>query len=226
MNMQKRLFAFLSVVFICVGMMAQYSPNTKWPYLYEDFADGTIFFAGNQKKSAKLNVHLAGNVLHYIADDGRVYENTSKNIVRVEIGSDAYLFSDNKLMQILETEGTNIVALLVKADFNSLLAGEGAYGSNLNSSATRNLSSLDLGGLETPEHGKMLQERNDGKTIPISKELYLIIGGKTIKATKGNVSDFVGKNNQDAFKAFLKSNKISWKSPSSLKGLLVFLSSL
>lgn len=224
MNMLRRLFVLLATMTVSICMMAQYSPNTKWPYLYENFTDGIIFFEGNQKKGAKLNVHLAGNVLHYIADDGRVCENTSKNIVRVEIGTDAYLFSDGKLMQILETDNTNLVALLVKGDFNSLLSGEGAYGSSLNTAATRNLSSLDLGGLDLPELGKMLQERNDGKSIPTIKELYLIIGGKTIRATKSSVSDFIGKDNQNQLKLFLKSNKINWKSSESLKNLLPFFS--
>ena len=105
-------------------------------------------------------------------------------------------------------------------------SGGGAYGSSLNSSSARDLSSLgfDLGGLDQPELGLMLQEKKEGRTIPLVEQYSFIIGDQQIEATKKGVEKFVGDTRADALKQFLKENKIKWKSEESLQQLLTFLS--
>lgn len=227
--MMKRLFVFF--VFMQASLltvMAQkYEPNTKWPYLYEDFIPGTIFFEGNQKSTADMNIHLWGNVLHYVKADGKIYQSDEKNVIRVEIGSDAYIYVDHQLKRIVANEGTNLLVKLTKGDFDAMRSsGGGAYGSSLNSSSARDLSSLgfDLGGLDQPELGLMLQEKKEGRTIPLVEQYSFIIGDQQIEATKKGVEKFVGDTRADALKQFLKENKIKWKSEESLQQLLTFLS--
>ena len=227
--MMKRLFVFF--VFMqatLLTVMAQkYEPNTKWPYLYEDFIPGTIFFEGNQKSTADMNIHLWGNVLHYVKADGKIYQSDEKNVIRVEIGSDAYIYVDHQLKRIVANEGTNLLVKLTKGDFDAMRSsGGGAYGSSLNSSSSRDLSSLgfDLGGLDHPELGLMLQEKKEGRTIPLVEQYSFIIGDQQIEATKKGVENFVGDTRADALKQFLKENKIKWKSEESLQQLLTFLS--
>ena len=227
--MMKRLFVFF--VFMqatLLTVMAQkYEPNTKWPYLYEDFIPGTIFFEGNQKSTADMNIHLWGNVLHYVKADGKIYQSDEKNVIRVEIGSDAYIYVDHQLKRIVANEGTNLLVKLTKGDFDAMRSsGGGAYGSSLNSSSARDLSSLgfDLGGLDHPELGLMLQEKKEGRTIPLVEQYSFIIGDQQIEATKKGVEKFVGDTRADALKQFLKENKIKWKSEESLQQLLTFLS--
>lgn len=222
--MRKTIVTFCLLLFV-VAAFAKYEPNTKWPYLYENFTQGVIYSTDKQKSEAELNVHLSGNVLHYIGKDGRVYQSDSKGIARVEIGSDAYIFNDGKLMQIIANEGTNLLLKLQKGDFDRMQSGSGgAYGSDLNSSASKSLTSLELGGMNTPEHGKMLQEKNDGSYIPMSTVYYFVIDGKTIEATKSSVFDYVGKDKEDALKQFVKENKIKWKNTESLEKVLEYLS--
>lgn len=225
----KRLFVFF--VFMQAALltvMAQkYEPNTKWPYLYEEFIPGTIFFEGNQKSTADMNIHLWGNVLHYVKADGKIYQSDEKKVVRVEIGSDAYIYVDHQLNRIIANQGTNLLLKLTKGDFDAMRSsGGGAYGSSLNSSSARDLSSLgfDLGGLDHPELGLMLQEKKDGRTIPLVEQYSFIIGDQQIEATKKGVEKFMGDTRADALKQFLKENKIKWKSEESLQQLLVFLS--
>ncbi|MBR5038866.1 MAG: hypothetical protein IKX65_09120 [Prevotella sp.] len=227
--MMKRLFVFF--VFMQAALltvMAQkYEPNTKWPYLYEEFIPGTIFFEGNQKSTADMNIHLWGNVLHYVKADGKIYQSDEKKVVRVEIGSDAYIYVDHQLNRIIANQGTNLLLKLTKGDFDAMRSsGGGAYGSSLNSSSARDLSSLgfDLGGLDHPELGLMLQEKKDGRTIPLVEQYSFIIGDQQIEATKKGVEKFMGDTRADALKQFLKENKIKWKSEESLQQLLVFLS--
>lgn len=225
----KRLFvffAFMQAALLTV-MAQKYEPNTKWPYLYEDFIPGTIFFEGNQKSTADMNIHLWGNVLHYVKADGKIYQSDEKNVIRVEIGGDAYIYVDHQLKLIVANEGTNLLVKLTKGDFDAMRSsGGGAYGSSLNSSSARDLSSLgfDLGGLDHPELGLMLQEKKEGRTIPLVEQYSFIIGDQQIEATKKGVEKYVGDTRADALKQFLKENKIKWKSEESLQQLLTFLS--
>lgn len=222
--MKKTMMLFI-VLMATLGAFAQYQPNTKWPYIYDDFTEGTIYSSDNKKSTYKFNVHLSGNVLHYIGNDGRIYKADDRNVVRVEIGQDAYLFVNHQLMQLIANKGDNVLLKLVRADFERMVSdGGGAYGSSLSSSATNKLSSLDLGGLNVPEHGKMLQEKSDGAEIPVNVVYYFILNGKQFEATKGNVADAAGEAKRDELKAFVKKNKIKWKDEHSLGLVLDFLS--
>ena len=222
--MRKTIATTLLLVTALAVTAQKYEANTKWPYLYKDFTEGTIYLEGNQKSStSELNIHLWGNALHYLGADGRIYQSSDQKVRRVEIGADAYIFSDHKLVRIIAAEGTDLLVLLTRANFDALNAGTGAYGASLNSSASRDLSSLDLGGLDTPELGKMLQERNEGRTIPLQEQYYFIIGGQQIEATKKGVEKFMGDDKADSLKQFLKEHKTKWKQEASLRELLKFL---
>lgn len=220
----KKLISILILACATLSVFAQkYEPNTKWPYLYENFTDGTIFLEGNKKTQSQLNIHLWGNKLHYLTDNQRIFQSNDKGVVRVEIGNDAYIFCDHQLVKIIAAEQNNLVVKLTKGDFDALFTGTGAYGSSLNSSATRDLSSLDLGGLDTPELGRMLQERSDGREISLKYLYYFIIGGKQVEANKKEVESLLNTDGQKEWKAFQKQNKIKWKNEESLKQVLSFI---
>ena len=213
------------MLIIALAAMAQYEPNTKWPYIYENFTNGTAYSSDNTKSTLQMNVHLAGNVLHYIGKDDRIYRADDSKITRVEIGSDAYLFINHQLMQLIAAKGKNVIVKLADPDFSRMQsAGGGAYGSDSNTLATSRKSSLDLGGLNTPELAKMLLEKDEGAAIPIVNRYFFIINDQRIEASKGAVEKYLGESNEKEFKAFLKANKIKWKNEESLKQILYFLS--
>ena len=222
----KRLLSIVTCLLLAVvAAHAKYVPNTKWPYVYEDFTKGTVYSADNQKSEGLLNIHLAGNVLHYVGKDGKVYANDNHRIARVEIGQDAYIVVDNRLMQVIGQKGADVLLKLELADFSQLTQSSGgAYGSSLNSSASNQLSSLDLGGLNRPEHGMMLQEKHDGREIPVSTVYYFAIGGQCIEANKGEVLKYVGESRKADFTRFIKEKKVKWKNEDSLKTVLEYLS--
>lgn len=222
----KRLLSIVTCLLLVVAAAhAKYVPNTKWPYVYEDFTQGTVYSADNQKSEGLLNIHLAGNVLHYVGKDGKVYANDNHRIARVEIGQDAYIVVDNRLMQIVSQKDADVLLKLELADFSQLTQGSGgAYGSSLNSSASNLLSSLDLGGLNRPEHGMMLQEKHDGREIPVSTVYYFAIGGQCIEASKGEVMKYAGEERKAELTRFIKEKKVKWKNEDSLKTVLEYLS--
>lgn len=219
--------AFTLLLALCsLNIFAQYEPNTHWPYIYENFIQGTIF-KGNQKSVAKLNIHLWGNVLHYINTDGRIFQTDDNGVTRVEIGDDAYIYSNHQLVKIVTTNGANLLVKLTKADFSRLQTSTGAYGSDLNSAATKKLSSLELGGLDQPELGKMLQEKSEGSTLSLNNEYFFIMNGLQIDASKSGVEKYLSDIKSPKagnLKSFIKENKIKWKSEDSLSLILKFLS--
>ena len=201
----------------------KFKPNTKWPYIYENFTDGTIYFDSNKKSQAQLNIHLWGNKLHYVSSDQKILEADDNGIIRVEIGEDAYIDNDRQLVKILDVEQNNLVVEVTKADFDALFTGTGAYGSSLNSSASRDLSSLDLGGLDSPEFGRLLQEREDGRSISLKQQYFFIINNQQIEANNKDVEKLLKEEDKDAWKTFVKQSKIKWKSIDSLKEVLHFI---
>lgn len=222
---------FILSCIVCIAsaasLMAQkYEPNTEWPYIYENFTDGKIYLAGNATSSAKLNIHLWGNVLHYVDGEGRIrsYDN-ERDILRAEIGTDAYLLVDGKWMQLLHQNGKNLLLRLRRGKFDDLTSGStGAYGASLSSSGKTLLSSLDLGGMDQPELGRLLQRRYDGRTISLATEYVYVVNDQVVNATKKDVTAFVADDRQAELKSFLKTAKTKWKNEESLAALLDFLS--
>lgn len=218
----KKCLLTLTITLMSANLLAQYAPNTRWPYINEHFQEGTIYFEGNKKTTSQLNVHLWGNVLHYVGKDGKILQSTDKDILRVEIGEIPYLFMDRQLMELIGEKNGNVLVKLIRGDFDAMKEGTGAYGASLNSSAKMDLTSLDLGGMDKPELAKMQAEKNDGREIPLVTEYFYVIGGQMIEARKGKISDYIGKAREAEWKAFQKTNKIKWKKEDSLLKILEF----
>lgn len=220
--MKKQLFAaMMAVAALCANA---FTPNTKWPYLNENFAEGTVY-RGKDYSMARFNIHLLGNVLHYInPDDDKIYTAKHSDMDSVVIAGKKFVQTpvEGKLMEVLAVSGENLVLKLEYADFNVLAANSGAYGASLNSSASNNWASLDLAGMNTPRHGLMLQERNDGSDLRMRAKYYLLIGSRCVAANKGDVEDLLPAERKDEWKKFLKENKIKWKNPESLAVVLGF----
>ena len=202
-----------------------FQPNTNWPYLYSDFEEGTIFFSSNKQTKAKLNIHLSGNVLHYVDDAGKIYVSSDADIIRVEIGKDAYLFGDHQLMQIIGTEKNTVLVKLVRGKIrykDDADAGGGAYGASLGTSATQQRATWG-GGATTRDLFQMYQGKNDGSAISLEKKYYYIIDGVLIAADKKSVEKRISDEQKVEWAKFLKTQKINWKKEESLAQVLDFI---
>ena len=225
MIMRKQvLLMTMSVVAL---LASAYTPNTKWPYVYENFSEGTLY-RGKDYSVAQFNIHYMGNVLHYISpEDDKIYTAKGNDVDSVMIADRKYVLVDHKdgrkMMEVVAQSGGNMAFRLDYVDFDAAMqSGGGAYGSSSNSSATRNLSSLDLGGMNNPKHGLLLQEKNDGKSLVVRSRYYLRIGKFDIEANKKAVEQIVPAEKEEEWKQFLKKNKIKWKKPESLLQVLEF----
>ena len=225
MIMRKQvLLMTMSVVAL---LASAYTPNTKWPYVYENFTEGTLY-RGKDYSMAQFNIHYMGNVLHYISpEDDKIYTAKGNDVDSVVIADKTNILVDHKdgrkMMEVVAQSGENKAFRLDYVDFDAAMQSSGgAYGSSSNSSATRNLSSLDLGGMNNPKHGLLLQEKNDGKSLVVRSRYYLRIGKFDIEANKKAVEQIVPAEKEEEWKQFLKKNKIKWKKPESLQLVLEF----
>lgn len=217
--MKKHLF-ILAILFFCLTTInAQFKANTHWPYLYEDFTEGIIYFQGNKELKSKLNVHLLESALHYLKD-GNIYQADTRDIIGAEIGNNKFICEDGKLMTIISEVKTNKLLKLTVGDFESLLSSKGAYGASSNTQALKDLTSLEIRGLNDPAHGYMLQEKNEGRIVPLKESYYLLLDKKLIPATKRDIEKNLADSEKNSWKVFLKENKIKWKDEQKLALLL------
>lgn len=219
----KRFFFTAAVLLCALYVYGQYVPNTQWPYLYPDFTEGTVYYDNETKGKAMLNIHLLNSELHFLKGND-ILKTDGGGIVRIEIGEDAYLYVDGRMMKITGRSGKNLLMKLVLADFDALLGNTGAYGANSNTHSRRDLSSLGIaiGGIDLTDHGKMLQNRSDGKELDEVVTYCFIINDQTVEAGKNEVGKIVPEGKKAEWKTFLKQNKIKWKKENSLITVLNF----
>lgn len=216
----KKIVLYISILCFTTALQAQ-DITTMWPYKYSDFRNGTVYFINKKTLSAPVNVHLLKSTLHYL-DSDQVKEVTTSEIVLVQIDEDNYFMRDNQLMRVLSGDSTGFVAELVLADFGALTESGGAYGSSSNVQATRKLSSLEIGGISITNHMELKSNKESGSLLPINTKYFIVTPDAVYPATKKGIESQLPDNKKDAFKQFLKQNKVAWKRPESLSALLNF----
>lgn len=220
MGMKKSII-IIALCFFYIASNA-YTPNTQWPYLNENFEEGTVY-RGKDFSSAKFNIHLVDNILHYInPDDDKIYAAKNSEIDSVVIAGVPYTHCQGKMMAIVAKNTRGMVLRYDYADFDALFTQTGAYGTSLNTGSGRNLSSLELAGMSNQRHGLMLQEKHNGKEIGMRKKYYLRIGRIEVYANKKAIEEILPTDRKDEWKQFLKKNKIKWSKPESLSLVLNF----
>lgn len=220
-DVMKKIFLAVMTMMVAVAAYA-WTPNTKWPYLFEHFTDGTLH-RGQDYSEAKFNIHLQGNILHYInPTDDKIYEAKQNDMDSVVIEGRTYVVSNRQVMEVVGQHGKNLVLKLEYGNFDPLFSSTGAYGASLNSSSSQNWASLDLAGHNNPRHGLMLQEKEDGRSFTTRTKYFLRIGKVDVEAKKSDVEELVPAEKKDAWKQFLKQQKIKWKDAGSLEKVLEF----
>ena len=195
--------------------------TTTWPYLYQDFQDGTIYMKGGQKLVQKLNVHVGHSELHFI-DKDVVRRAVLKDVLVVEIGSDSYMNYENSMLKVTAKNDKGFIGVLRTGDFAALAESGGAYGTSSSTSATMKLSSIDTGNTLGMNHMLLLQNKHDGKSLDLITKYYIVTPEFSCQATKKEL-DKAFADRAAEWKAFLKANKIRWNNPESLAVILDFL---
>lgn len=200
-----------------------YTPSTKWPYLYEEFQQGTVVFSdGQASRQQMLNIHLLHSTLHYL-DGDKIKQTDPRGIVTVVIAADTFLYNEGELVRLLKRNGQAALAKQAAIDMEALNKGQsGAYGMETSSSAVRQLTSFEVNGIANLSHTQMKLEREEGKEVPLKETYYLIRKDRSVRATRKEIEKSLPDSERERFKAFIKQHKIKWKEDNSLIHLLDF----
>lgn len=205
----------------CAMAQETYESTTTWPYIYQDFVDGDIYMSGRQKVVQKMNVHLGHSRLHFL-DRDIIKELMLKDVVAVVIGEDKYVPIDGNVFKVVSSCDKGMLLEQSLGDFSALDETGGAYGSSSVSSATMKLSSLDAASVLGQNHMLLLQNKHDGRPLPLITKYYIHTPGFTCPATRKELERQFS-DRGDEWKTWLKSHKIRWNNPSSLSRILEFL---
>jgi len=203
-----------------------HKPTTMWPYLYPDFREATIRFSDGKEAKNKINFHLLHNTLHYINGESvmEVRSTADSYITQVSVGPDLFVFKDNEFIFVEAEKNGNYLGTVTIGDFSKLTQSTGAYGMSTEASATKALSSIEIGGRDNMNHQYILSNKENGKTLPVKVTTYFVIGDKLIPAKKSNVEKEISSAKVPQFNDFVKKEKIKWKNQESLKKVLNFIS--
>jgi len=218
--MKKFFLAALALAAAITLKAQEYS--TSWPYLYPEFKEGTVYLTDGSKLVFDMNVHILHSRLHYV-DKGVIKEAVPDNLLLVKIGDDEYMNIEGSMMKVVAKNDKGMVTVLQLGDFDKLRDTGGAYGSSTTSSATRKLTSIDVAGKVNQNHMELWESRHNGESVDLVQTYYIVTPEKTVEATQRSIRESLDDAGKDAFKKWLKQNKIKWKDPESLLKLTDFL---
>lgn len=221
--MKKLIVTICALTTAFIGLNAQsYQPTTTWPYMYENFMEGTVRFVQGGEQDGKYNISLDGNALHFIEGD-YVKAFPASRLFAVRIGDDIYQNIGGMMLKVIAKSDKAIVVEEFNIDFAALNATGGAYGSSSTSAGTTAFSSLEgIGGTRTNmNHMELKNNKDNGKELPLIKKNYIFVKGQKIFCTKKDVLAL--SVDRDAVKSFLKANKIKFNDPQSVLILGDFL---
>ncbi|MBR1887375.1 MAG: hypothetical protein IJ813_02790 [Bacteroidales bacterium] len=220
--MKKKITLLLLAGFWGLSAAAQ-ECTTTWPYLYDDFKEGTIFVEGLKPKTALLNIYIKDGHLHFI-DKEIVREANAAQVGEVVLGEDHYYNVSGCLMKVVASSENGLVLERRLGDFSALLETGGAYGVASNTSATRKLSSIETHSHINQSHMLLLQGKHDGQPVELESKLFLKPTGKSaVEASARAVEHSLSAQGKAAWKPWKKANKVKWSQPESLLQVLAFL---
>ncbi len=215
---------FLVVLALLAGVCARAQEySTTWPYLYPDFTEGTVYLANGGKAVYMMNVHVLKGRLHYLENDV-IKEAISSDVKVARIKDDEYVSVGTDILKVVAKEERGLVAALILGQFDRLRDSGGAYGSSTTSSATRKLSSIDVGGKVNQNHMELWQSKSSGEPVDVKETYYLVTPGKNYLATRQGIESELDDAQKEEFKKWCKANKIKWNKPESLLTVLDFIS--
>lgn len=211
--LMKRILVLVATLF-ATGFLAfsQSSPTSTWPYLYDEFQDGTLLWSGGKEKGGKYNICLSDKKLHFI-EGAYIKAADMSDILSVRIGADIYQNAAGEMLKVLSRSDKSLVLEGNDIDYAALNETGGAYGSSSNTIGTTALSSLEGIGATNASaninHMELKLNKENGKTLSLITKKYVFVKGKKYYATRKDFME-IPDLDKDAAKQFLKEQKIKW----------------
>lgn len=225
----KRILCLLFCVALSCPVFSQtYRPRETWPFLYEDFMDGSARTrSGALVTEARFNIALQNSALLFIGNDGVIMKADMGQIHTARLGEDVFLNVAGHMYQLLSELDCGAVLMGTEINVEEQSKVSIGYGISSSTASVQNMAILEDGRFDTTGKNYLQAERdkNSGEILPIKKYYYLYHQGILTPATKDGVLDLPGVDKKEA-KAFFKQEKIKWKDVSSLEKVLVYINNL
>lgn len=210
--MKKTFLLVLSLLAGAWMAFGQYVPTTSWPYVYDEFQDGSLIWNGGKEKGGKYNINLADKKLHFI-EGAYIKAADMVDVLTVRIGQDVYQNAAGEMLKVLSKSEKSLVLEAREIDYAALNETGGAYGSSSTTIGTTALSSLEGIGATNASaninHMELKMNKESGKALTLISQKFLFVKGQKIKASKRDFMDVPGLD-KEAAKQFLKEQKIKW----------------
>ena len=217
----RKFFAAFIVSFFVLAASGQDAVMSSWPYLYPEFAQGTVLMKDGKQYERELNIHVSKGRLHFI-DGGNIKEADSDDIALVELNGDRFTGLDGHVVKGVGDLEKGFVAVRTSIDYQKMNETDGPYGTKVDAGATLTMTTFDLTGVSS-SYTELQRNRNEGVQLPLKNDYYLVAGGKVINASKKAVENSLDAAGKAAFKTYQKQNKIKWQDSGSLLLLVDFL---
>ena len=219
----KKILNTLALLLIAFAAFGQ-KTTTSWPYLYSDFANGTVYMKDGKKHEQEFNIHLAKGRLHF-NDNGVIKEVKTNDIHLVELNGELFTSLQGFVVKVIGDPQTGYVAVHTYADYQKLNESDGPYGTKLDATTSYSVTPYDLTGV-AGSYDALMRNRNEGVTLPLKNDYYIVAGGRVFNASKKGIESNLDDAGKAAFKTFQKQHKIKWQDPQSLLLLVDFINQL
>lgn len=203
-----------------------HEPRESWPFLYDDFKEGTTRTrTGELISGALFNITATDSKLLYIKDDTIMLADMS-SVFTVRIEDDVYLNVLGQLYKILSELDKGLVLSRYALDVDEFNKVQIGYGVSSSTGSAQGLQ-VSLDGRFNFVNMSVQQswhDKDSGPVIPMKETLYVYVHNTLIPATQSTVTTWPGVNKKEA-KAFIKKEKIKWKQTESLERIIIFLDS-
>ena len=147
-------------------------------------------------------------------------------VTSLTIGEDVFRNVGGKMMKVLAKTDGGYVVQETKANYSAIVSKDGAYGSSLDDRNKSLVHERHNGGyngyLLTDVYADLLALKTQSDKLPVTRNLYLVIGLDQIPANKKSVASLDGLDKK-AFSAFLKAEKIIWTDTHDLVKVLEYI---
>ena len=113
----KKFLAAFALLFFVFTASGQDAVMSSWPYLYPEFAKGTVWMNDGKKYERELNIHVAKGRLHFV-DGGAIKEANPGEINLVELNGDQFTVLNGDVVKVSGDLVTAKIRKLITAVMN------------------------------------------------------------------------------------------------------------
>ncbi|MDA3931029.1 MAG: hypothetical protein PF541_18930 [Prolixibacteraceae bacterium] len=175
----KRVVVIIPFLLFAILLFSQVQMSEKvtdkWPYLYEEFQEGFLYFDGNKISDGSFNIDIANQTLIFYGEDNLLKSvDESVTIDSLVLIDSKYYRNDNTFYEVISQDGTLALLKKTRVDLNALNDTGGGYGTSSATDAKTKLTSVDVSNYTGVAYEVVKLEKGKGKLFDIITGYYLV----------------------------------------------------